>query len=160
MFRTTIAAALLALSSTTAFAEVTTINSIRVTADITAIENPQAAEYWGSLTTDLEAAILARLVDRIAEDGAQIKIDLNEIALSNTFQNAFGLEDAVLVGQVTISHETDNSQFNAYELTITANASGVLSEDGTILAGAFADTPEYYAAFISAFADGVVDRLN
>lgn len=138
----------------------TMVKDIDVSADITAIENSRAATYWADLSTDLEAAIAARLVDQIGESGSEIKIDVNEIALTNSFQSSLGLEDAVLVGQVNIVNDSDNSKFDAYELTISAMAASPFGADGIPLEGAFTDTPEYYAALIEAFADGVVSRLK
>lgn len=143
-----------------AFAQDTMVQEVSVEADLTAVSNAQAAAYWTNAADDLENAIVARLVDRIADTGSKISIDIDELALSNSFQNQLGLEDAVLVGMVNVSNDTDNSKFDAYELTVTAQSAQAFAADGTVLEGAFTDTPEYYAALIAAFADGVVTRLK
>ena len=108
----------------------------------------------------MQAAIAARLVDQIGETGSEIKIDVNELALTNSFQSSLGLEDAVLVGQVNIVNDSDNTKFDAYELTISAKSASAFGPGGMPLEGAFTDTPEYYAALVEAFADGVVTRLK
>ncbi len=153
-------AAAASLVAGAALADMTPIKDIDVTADLTAIENAKAATYWANLPADLEAAIAARLVDRLGDEGSEIKVDVNEVSLANSFQSALGLEDAVLVGQVNIVNDTDNAKFDAYELTISAKAAQAYGADGTPLQGAFTDTPEYYAALVQAFADGVVTRLK
>lgn len=159
MFRTALLTSTLILMSTGGYAA-TMVKDIDVSTELTAIENPAAATYWANISTDLEAAIAARLVDQLGEEGAEIKVDVDELALANSFQSALGVEDAVLVGQVNVIHDTDNSKFDAYELTITAKAASAFGKDGKPLEGAFTDTPEYYAALIEAFADGVVTRLK
>lgn len=143
-----------------AFAQDTLVQEVSVEADITAISNAQAAAYWTSTADDLENAIVARLVDRTGEVGSKISVDIDELALSNSFQNQLNLEDAVLVGMVNVTNDTDNAKFDTYELTVTAQSAQAFAADGTVLEGAFTDTPEYYAALIAAFADGVVSRLK
>jgi hypothetical protein len=160
MFRTALMASTALFMATAAFAQDSMVKEVVVTADLTAISNAEAATYWTSVADDLENAIVARLVDRTAEDGSKITIDIDELSLANSFQNRLGLEDAVLVAQVNQSHESDNTKFESYELTVTALTAQAFAPDGTVLEGAFTDTPEYYAALIAAFADGVVSRLR
>lgn len=72
-----------------AFAAVDTVKEIEVTADLSAIQNADAAAYWGRLEADLEAAIASRLVDRLAEEGAEgarILVDLREVELASAFE--------------------------------------------------------------------------
>ena len=143
-----------------AFAQDTVVQEVSVSADITAISNAEAAAYWTNAADDLENAIVARLVDRIDEEGSKISVDIDELSLSNSFQNQLGLEDAVIVGMVNVTSDVDNAKFDSYELTVTAQSAQAFAPDGTVLDGAFTDTPEYYAALIAAFADGVVTRLK
>lgn len=159
LFRTLMTTAALC-AATAAVAQETMVKGIDVSVDITAVTNVQAAAYWTSTADDLENAIVARLVDRTAEQGSMITIDIDELSLANSFQNKLGLEDAVLVGKVNVSNEQDNSKFDGYELTVTAKTAQAYAPDGTVLDGAFTDTPEYYQALITAFADGVVSRLK
>lgn len=160
MLRNSVFMAAALLSVGMANAETAPIKDVSVETDITAIENTKAASYWANVSADIENAIAARLVDRTAEEGSEIKIDINELSLANSFQSALGLEDAVLVGQVNVINETDNAKYDAYELTISAKAAQAYGPDGLVLEGAFTDTPEYYAALVNAFADGVVTRLK
>ena len=160
MFRKILMTTTAAMLATAAMAQDTMIKEVEVAADITAVSNAEAAAYWTNMADDLENAIVARLVDRTAEDGAKISVDIDELSLANSFQNQLGLEDAVLVGKVAVTSETDNAVFDGYELTITAVNAQAFAPDGMVLEGAFTDTPEYYQALISAFADGVVTRLK
>ncbi|MCU0898989.1 MAG: hypothetical protein MUC82_00680 [Cypionkella sp.] len=160
MFRKILMTTTAALLATAAMAQDTMIKEVEVAADITAVSNAEAAAYWTNMADDLENAIVARLVDRTAEDGAKISVDIDELSLANSFQNQLGLEDAVLVGKVAVTSATDNAVFDGYELTITAVNAQAFAPDGMVLEGAFTDTPEYYQALISAFADGVVTRLK
>lgn len=160
MLRTSVLALGVSLMATTSFAMDTKISEVDVTADMTAIENAAAAAYWTHVADDIENAITARIVDDIAEKGAKISVDINELSLANSFQNALGIEDAVLVGQVNVTSLTDNSVFNSYELTVSAETARAFAPDGVVLSGAFTDTPEYYAALVAAFADGVVERIE
>ena len=160
MFRTVLMTTTALFMATAAVAQDSMVKEIDVTAEITAITNAEAAAYWTNVADDLENAIVARLVDRIGEDGSKISVDIDELSLANSFQNRLGLEDAVLVGQVNQTNETDNAKFESYLLTVTARTAQAFAADGTVLAGAFDDTPEYYAALIAAFADGVVARLK
>lgn len=143
-----------------AFAQDTMVQEVDVAADITAISNAEAAAYWTNAADDLENAIVARLVDRIGDEGSKISIDIDELSLANSFQNQLGLEDAVMVGMVNVTSDVDNAKFDSYELTVSALTAQAFASDGVVLDGAFTDTPEYYAALIAAFADGVVSRLK
>ncbi|NEX45661.1 hypothetical protein [Pseudotabrizicola algicola] len=160
MFRNVLMATTALFLANAAYAQDTTVREVAVTADITAISNAEAASFWSNTASDLQNAIVARLVDRTAEDGVRISVDIDELSLANSFQNQLGLEDAVMVGMVNVSSETDNTKFDTYELTVTALTAQAFAVDGTVLEGAFTDTPEYYAALIAAFADGVVTRLK
>ncbi len=110
-----LAATLAATAVTPALAAVERVAEVDVTVDLTAIQNEKAAAYWGSLEKDLEAAIGARIADRIAEDGASVLVDIREVELSNAFERQLNLADAVLVGQVNINDKTDNANFDAYD---------------------------------------------
>lgn len=160
MFRKVLMATTALFIAQAAFAQDTMVKEIDVTADITAISNAEAASYWANTAADLQNAILARLVDRVGKDGVKISVDIDELSLANSFQNQLNLEDAVLVGSVNVTSDTDNTKFDSYELTVTALTAQAFAPDGAVLDGAFTDTPEYYAALIAAFADGVVTRIK
>ncbi len=136
------------------------VKSIDVTVDIASVQNAAAAAYWGQLETDLENAILARVQKQIADDGVDIVIDISEVELSNGFQEVFGVAETRLVGSVKMVHATDNSRFDAYNLTVDVNAAVPLLPEGFILSATKADTKEYYDAMVNAFAKGVAVRLK
>ncbi len=151
--------AMVALLAGAAGAAVDQIKEIDVTTDLSAIQNADAAAYWGTLEADLEAAIASRVNERIAEDGAQIKIDIREIELASPFDRVINLGDAVLVGQVNIVDDTDNANFDAYELSVSLETARVIVPEGqTIVLSA--DDRASYEALVDTFAQGVVDRLK
>jgi hypothetical protein len=165
MLRTkTLAAALLATTlGTTAFAAVDKIAKVDVTVDLTAIQNEEAVKYWGNIENDLEAAIGARVSDRMAEEGAagaDILVDIREVELANAFERGLNLGDAALVGQVNINDQTDNSNYDAYELAISLENAKIVLAEGEVLMLSTTDTDESYRQLIEAFADGVVSRLK
>lgn len=153
------ASALAALLATAAVADVDRIQEIDVTADLTAIQNQQAAEFWGTIETDLEAAIASRVQERLAEDGARILVDIREVELANAFERAINLADAVLVGQVNIVDDTDNTNFDAYELSVSLENARIVVPEGTTVVFS-TDDPSSYRALIDTFAEGVVERLK
>jgi hypothetical protein len=158
--KTYLAIALALLPTTVVLARVDDIAKVTVTADLTAIKNEKAAAYWANISTDLQNAIAARLVDRIKETGATVSVDLREVELGSSFERALELSDAVLVGQVNVSDDTDNRNFNAYELSVSLGTSGMLSADGKTVTYDSLDTPEAYQALVATFADNVVKRLD
>ncbi|MDX5403836.1 MAG: hypothetical protein LPJ93_15720, partial [Rhodobacterales bacterium] len=118
MFRmkTLAATALAGVLATSAFGAVEQVAKIDVTTDLTAISNEQAANFWANLETDLENAIASRVTDRLADDGAEILVDIREVELANAFERQLNMADAVLVGQVNIKDDTNNQNYDAYEL--------------------------------------------
>ena len=172
MFRTKLAAsaAALALLSGPLLAGVDKVAKVDASVDISAINNAQAATFWANLETDLENAIAARVTDRLATeevkpdengkiDGAQIKVDVREVELASAFERELNLGDAVLVGQVTIVDDTDNTNADGYELTVSLeNAKVVVPEGATVVLST--DTGDAYARLVEAFADGIVSRLK
>jgi hypothetical protein len=161
MFRNSlIALSFAALAGTTALAAVDKVAEVTVTADVTAIQNEKAAAYWSNVAADVENAIVTRLVDRIEKGGATINVDLREVELASSFERAINASDAVLVGQVNVSNLNDNTNFNAYELSISLGTAASVSADGKALYYDTLDTPEAYQALVNSFADNVVKRLD
>lgn len=168
--RTLAATALIVALSTPLAAAVDKVAKIDATVDVSAINNAQAATFWANLEADLENAIAARLTDRLVTeeakpdadgniDGARIMVDIHEVELANAFERELNLGDAVLVGQVTIVDDTDNSNADGYELTVSLeNAHVVVPEGMTVVLST--DTSEAYRHLVEAFADGVVSRLK
>ncbi|NCM98216.1 MAG: hypothetical protein GW948_13345, partial [Rhodobacterales bacterium] len=70
MFKSLIPSALLVLAlAPAALAEPVMVKSIDVLVDMTAVTNAAAATRFATFEGDLENALTARLVDRIAEEG-------------------------------------------------------------------------------------------
>ena len=163
-------AALLALLSSPLLAGVDKVAKVDASVDVSAINNAQAATFWANLEADLENAIAARVTDRLATeevkpdedgkiDGAQIKVDVREVELASAFERELNLADAVLVGQVTIVDDTDNTNADGYELTVSLeNAKVIVPEGMTVVLST--DTSGAYTRLVEAFADGVVSRLK
>jgi hypothetical protein len=162
MFTRVISAAVAtALLSTTvpAFAAIM-VKDVDVSVDLVAIENAMAAEHWTDIADDLENAIVGKLTDRIAEDGARISIDIDEVELANSWQSAMSVADSKLGGHVNISHESDNSAFDSYDLIVTFEQAGPFFLPGTDLTALTTDSKVYYDGMIAAFADYVVTHLK
>lgn len=135
-----------------------TINEIDVTVDLTAVQNPAAADYWGQLEGDLEGAILGRLTGQIDDnDGADLEIDISEVELANGFTEAMGLADAMLKGVVKQTHDTKNNRFNTYELTVDVRTALPADFDWS---ASNIDTAAVYSAMVETFADHVVRNIK
>lgn len=157
----TLAAALTAAAlGTTAFAAVDKISKVDVTNDLTAIKDEKAVAYWGNLEKDLEAAIGARVGDLMADEGAEILVDIREVELANAFERELNLGDAVLVGQVNVNDQTDNSNYDAYELSVSLENAHIVLAEGEVLRLSTSDTDETYRKLVDTFAEGVVSRLK
>ncbi len=159
MFRTFAIGGVAALTLT-GFAFAATVKSIDVEVELGAVENAKAAAYWTTIADDLENAIVSRITDQIADDGVNVVIDLEEVSLSSGFEEKMGLADTRLVGNVVMVHDTDNTRFGAYELTVDVNAAMPMIPAGVDVVTLPADSRVYYDAMIAAFAQGVVDRLK
>lgn len=162
-FTRTVAAALAASAMTLpAFAQerADAVQSIDVTVDIAAVQNAAAAEYWGALENDLETAILARVADRTAEEGAMITVDIDEVSLASGFAEAMGIADTRLSGLVKVSDPPQPGRGDSYELTVDVNASLPALGEGFDLTAADIDTARVYRAMIDTFADHVVRNLK
>ena len=136
------------------------IKEIEVQVDLTAVTNPAAAARYANLGADLQGALAARLVDRIAEDSMRVSVDLSEVELSNSFQEAVGLADAKLAGTVKISDLKDNTHFDTYELVVTIDQALPFFAEGVYTVALTASSDDYYKAMVAAFADAVVLRLQ
>lgn len=139
--------------------EPTKVREVAVTADLTAIGNPRAATYWSDIADDLHNAILARVTDRIGEDGVDINVKLSTVELASAFENLANLGNSQMRGQVNVTSKTDNSAFNSYDLTVSMDQALPYFPAGTTIAVITLDNRDYYTAMISAFAQAVVDRL-
>lgn len=161
MFRmkTLAATALSGVLATSAFGAVEQVAKIDVTTDLTAISNEQAANFWANLETDLENAIASRVTDRLADDGAEILVDIREVELANAFERQLNMADAVLVGQVNIKDDTNNQNYDAYELSVSLENAQIIVPEGAVLVLS-TDTTGAYDRLVETFAESVVSRLK
>ena len=149
-----------------AMADEMKVKEVEVQTDITAIKNAEAAGVWHNVSDDLEAAILARVVDRIDESGAIVRVEIDEVSLANNFELATGLEDANLRGWVKISRtsivkeQVVESPEELYELTVSAQQAQMHYPEGTDLSTLQIGSEVFYNAMVAAFADNVVEKLQ
>lgn len=147
----TVAAALLAGSAAMAL---TPVESVEVDVDLSAIQNERAATYWTDIADDLETAIVSRLTPQLADDGASISVDIDEVSLANTFERTFSTEDSFLIGDVKISGEPK------YTLKVSFEQARVFMPENVDLTTITFDSPYYYTSMIDAFADNVANKLQ
>ena len=161
MFRTIFAAGMSALlmSGASYAADPPTVKSIAVTADLDAVQNRQAAEYWGGLSEDLKNAIAAQLSNQIDEDGVEIKVDINTVELSNGFSETNGLADTKLVGRVKYD-SSDSARFQVIDFTVDVNQALPFIPAGTVLTSPVTDAKIYYDAMVATFAKSVAENLK
>lgn len=162
MIRSALVAGMSALFLTTAaFAEaLPTVKSIEVTADLDAVQNRQAAEYWGGIQEDLKNAIAAQVSNQIDEkNGVAIKVDINTVELSNGFSETNGLADTRLQGRVKYD-SGDSARFQVVDFTVDVNQALPFIPAGTVLTSPQTDAKIYYDAMIATFAKSVADNLK
>ena len=136
------------------------VQSIDVTVDMTGVQNAAAASYWATLDKDLEAAILTRVADRVAEEGAMITVDIDEVSLASGFAEAVGLGDSRLSGLVKVSDPPQPGRGASYELTVDMNATLPALGEGFDLNAESLDTARVYQAMVETFAAQVVANLD
>ena len=154
-FLTTTAAVLIATASTAA----NSVSEIDVQADLTAIENFEAAQVWTNLTTDLEQEIAERLATRIGEDGASVAVDIDEISLANLFTQTAGMAESKLVGDVEIDAPGLFNKMD-YTLEVTADQAVAYYPSGTMPGEVTVDSAVYYDAMLDAFADNIASKFD
>ena len=151
------AATLMTLVATSAFAA-NKVSEIDVSVDLPAIENAEAAAVWTSLGTDLETAIAERITPILGEDGTEVVIDINEVALASAFENAYALEDSQLIGDVQIQNPGWLND-NDFELSVTAVQAVSAASPEVDISQLTIASEEVYEAMITAFANNVSEKL-
>ncbi|WP_281859256.1 hypothetical protein [Litoreibacter halocynthiae] len=159
MFKSLVPAAAALLMSSSAFAE-TSVSSVDVTVDLTAIKNESAAAYYTSIEEDLETAIVAKLTDQLSDDGASVVVDIDELSLANSFQSILGLEESELAGSVSVNNLNDNSQHQAYELTVSYLPAPIVFDPGEDIVIIRRDTTDYYIQMVDTFAEHLTEKLK
>ena len=151
------AATFMTLVATSAFAA-NKVSEIDVSVDLPAIENAEAAAVWTSLGTDLETAIAERITPILGEDGTEVVIDINEVALASAFENAYALEDSQLIGDVQIQNPGWLND-NDFELSVTAVQAVSATSPEVDISHLTIASEEVYEAMITAFANNVSEKL-
>jgi len=142
------------------FAE-TMVKEVSVAADLGAFKNPKAAQHYANLADDLKNAISARLANRIdPEKGSVVKVDIDGVALANSYESAANVAQSKLVGHVTVTSENASNKADGYDLAISFEQAGPYFVAGTDISTITTDSKEYYDAMIAAFADEVVKSLK
>lgn len=163
MIRTLILAGVSAIGlSAAAFANDVKVQEIDVDADLTAINNPEAAKVFTTLPTDLKNAISARLAPDhlVTEGGSKINIDIDEVELASTWANLADLSQSKLKGLVNVTSDTNNTKFDNYTLTIAYPDAVAFVPKGADATALTKDATVYYQALVNAFADYVVTHLK
>lgn len=135
------------------------VESIEVEADLSAIQNVEAAQVWTNLGADLETEIAERLIGRIDENGASIKVDINEVELANSFTQSLGIADSKLIGDVEIDAPGLLNKVD-YTLTVTSEQAIAYYPDGTSAADLTMGSDIYYQAMLDAFADNIASKFD
>ncbi len=141
------------------FAATDMVSSVDVSIDLPAVTNKAAALRYTHISDDLKNAIMSRLVDRLADEGMKVGVDISEVELSNSFSETIGSADTHLQGIVSITDVKDNSNFKSYTLTVDVNLAKTYFPATVDMTTLSASSDEYYQAMIQAFAQSVVDRL-
>lgn len=157
MFRIALATATIVTLMSSAALAATMIKEIDARVDLAAIENQGAAERFANIEGDLESALAVRLVERIAEAGVRVIIDVSEVELSNAFLESVALADTRLVGDVRILDGDD--EVDAYKVTVNIDQARVFFPADLDVVTLTPSSDTYYDAMIAAFATTVAERL-
>jgi hypothetical protein len=141
------------------------VSEIVVTADVQSIADPAAVAFWQSVEADLATALAAELYGRIAEDGALLSVDVDELSLVDAFAAPVGSERSRLTGNVILSDPENGETLQEFAVSASASegtapvAPGTAA-DGTQVIVLQPASAEFYAAAVGAFARGVAQTLQ
>ncbi|MCC5955698.1 MAG: hypothetical protein JJU07_06310 [Natronohydrobacter sp.] len=152
-------AGLLGLMGSSALASTLSFSEIDVRADLTTIQDPQAATFWNTLEDDLESAILVLLADQIAEEGARLVVDMAEFGSDESLQPD-AVEAFELSGRIHVIDLNNNANFNSFELSVRLEGLTATNEDGSEVAVAQMSPEMAYETLVAAFAENIVERLD
>jgi hypothetical protein len=154
------AAALALAVAASAGAQTATVSDIQVEADLTAVANPQAAEYWGTLDGDLSTALAAEFVDLISPDGLVLIVDLDEISLASFLEAQAGADDARLTGDVCLYNPRTEEVERMFAISASANEVAPFLPAGADVITISPSSAEFYDAVVKAFARGISDTVR
>ena len=162
MTRTIIFAAGLALSgalaaSTAAFGQdANTIKDVEVKAELGDIKDANAMNFWPTMAEDLEAAILAKAEDRLADDGYEVVVSLKEVSLSGSTLLTGEGEFNRLEGWVYFIPEGTEVAEDQSDIIIEAVTAPVPDDAIAVIVPG---KPAYYAAMLDGFANSTLIKL-
>lgn len=137
---------------------------VEVDVDLDALGTAAAGTRWNDISDDLENALAARLVNSAflsANPQTSVIIDINEVSIAGSLEAAAGVAETALEGTVNVTHPSDNTVFDTYDLSVSfADAGPSYIPEGTDMATVTATSDAYYDAMINAFADRVAERLE
>lgn len=136
----------------------TKVKDVSVEMDLAAIQNEKAAAYWTTAADDLEAAIVARVADRTADNGASVQIDIDELSVANWFETAFNIDQSALTGHVLLMD--GDTHMGSYDVSVKFADAVLLMPEGTDVTVIAPDNRDYYSALVNTFADAVVAQLG
>ncbi|TVR50357.1 MAG: hypothetical protein EA386_00300 [Rhodobacteraceae bacterium] len=156
--RMLMAAGAFGLTSSPVLASDIMFSEVDVTAVLTAIQDPQAVEFWTSLEDDLESTLLALLSDQLVDDGARLVVDITEF-MTGDVSVPFSVEDAALGGRVHVIDPGDQGNFESYELKLRI-AGMTTTLDGAQIAVSQMQPEDAYDRLVAAYGESVVDRVD
>lgn len=133
------------------------ISEITVNADLSAIGNRQAVNYWTNLSTDLKTALANEFVNDISPDGARLTVDVDALSLANSYTAQFG-EGSVLSGRVTVT-DMRGASLGTYNVSASSSQAmeGMGAQPGQRVSP---NSTEFYQSLVRAFARGVDGAIN
>jgi hypothetical protein len=135
------------------------VSSIDVQADVTAIANAEAAEYWRDVASDLEDALVRHLAGTMDPAGLALLVAVDELALEQAFVAGFA-GDARLVGRAQLVDREARDRVEAtYEIAATVSEMDVELPEGVEVERVLHTSAEFYEAVVDAFARGVADTV-
>ncbi len=135
----------------------TTVKDVTVEMDMSALKNEKAAAYWANAADDLENAIAERVADRVADDGATVKVDIDALSVADWFDTAFNIDQSQLKGHVLLMDK--GTHIGSYDVSVSFKDAMLVMPAGTDVTVIAPDNRDYYTAMINTFADAVVAQL-
>lgn len=154
------ATSLVLAAATSALAQPATISDIRVEADLTAVADARAAQYWGTLNADLSTALASELVDIISPEGLALIVDLDEVSLASILEAEAGADDARMTGDVGLFDPRTEEVVRQFTISASTNEAATFLPAGTDVITVSPSSAQFYAAVVQAFARGISETLR
>lgn len=115
------------------------------------LEGTAAGDYWADLEADLSEALSERLSGRMADTGANLRIRIDSVALTNAYDMLETSGSLFLDGRITVIGPT---MADSHQLRVSSTDQEALDDTSEGADSAI------YEALVEAFADGVLERLE